>query len=84
MVNNGTTWGRYHHESEEMQMMLKEAYEELKEMWREENIISAVIHETRQRPYLHCDFVPLTKRGNLSAKDVIGDKAKCAGRKRNS
>ncbi len=27
-------------------------------------------------PHLHCDFVSLTKGGNLSAKDVIGDKRK--------
>ena len=64
-------------ESEEMQIeALKEAYEELKEMYGEENIISAVIHVDETTPHLHCDFVPLTKRGNLSAKDVIGDKKK--------
>lgn len=64
-------------ESEEMQIKaLKEAYEELKEMYGEDNIISAVIHVDETTPHLHCDFVPLTKRGNLSAKDVIGDKKK--------
>ena len=64
-------------ESEEMQIeALKEAYEELKAMYGEENIISAVIHVDETTPHLHCDFVPLTKRGNLSAKDVIGDKKK--------
>ncbi len=40
-------------------------------MYGEENIIS-VIHVDTTTPHLHCDFVPLTKRGNLSAKDVIG------------
>lgn len=64
-------------ESEETQIeALKEAYEQLKEMYGEENIISAVIHVDETTPHLHCDFVPLTKRGNLSAKDVIGDKKK--------
>lgn len=64
-------------ESEETQIeVLKQAYEELKEMYGEENIISAVIHVDETTPHLHCDFVPLTKRGNLSAKDVIGDKKK--------
>ena len=64
-------------ESEETQIeALKEAYEELKAMYGEENIISAVIHVDETTPHLHCDFVPLTKRGNLSAKDVIGDKKK--------
>jgi DNA repair exonuclease SbcCD ATPase subunit len=64
-------------ESEETQIeALKEAYEQIKEMYGEENIISAVIHVDETTPHLHCDFVPLTKRGNLSAKDVIGDKKK--------
>lgn len=64
-------------ESEETQIeALKEAYEELKELYGEDNIISAVIHVDETTPHLHCDFVPLTKRGNLSAKDVIGDKKK--------
>ena len=64
-------------ESEETQIeALKQAYEELKAMYGEENIISAVIHVDETTPHLHCDFVPLTKRGNLSAKDVIGDKKK--------
>ncbi len=48
-------------------------------MYGEENIISRSDHMV---PHLHCDFVPLTKAKNLSAKDVIGDKKrKCAGRK---
>ncbi len=42
-------------------------------MYGEENIISAVIHVDETTPHL-CDFITLTKRGNLSAKDVIGDK----------
>ncbi len=42
---------------------LKEAYEELNEMYGEENIISAVIHVDETTPHLHCGFVPLTKRG---------------------
>lgn len=64
-------------ESEETQIeALLEAYEELKEMYGEDNIISAVIHVDETTPHLHCDFVPLTERGNLSAKDVIGDKKK--------
>lgn len=64
-------------ESEETQIeALLEAYEELKKMYGEDNIISAVIHVDETTPHLHCDFVPLTKRGNLSAKDVIGDKKK--------
>ncbi len=57
---------------------LKEAYEELKEMYGEENIISAVIHVDKTTPDSARDFVSLTKWGNLSGEDVIGDKRKCA------
>ena len=63
--------------SEEKQVeAIKEAFEELKEMYGEENIISAVIHVDETTPHLHMDFVPLTPDGKLSAKSVIGDKAK--------
>ncbi len=77
--------GRYHHESEEMQIeALKEAYEELKEnVWRRE--IFSFRSDPRRRdnaPICIADFVPLDQAGNLSAKDVIGDKEN-AGRKRN-
>ncbi len=65
-----------------MQIELKEAYEELKEMYGEENIISAVIHgETT--PHL-CDFCAVDQSRRSIGEDVIGDKKrKCAGRKRN-
>lgn len=63
--------------SEEKQVeVIKEAFEELKEMYGEENIISAVIHVDETTPHLHMDFVPLTPDGKLSAKSVIGDKGK--------
>ncbi len=42
-------------------------------MYGEENIISAVIHVDRDA-HLIVILCRLTKRGNLSAKDVIGDK----------
>ncbi len=41
-------------------------------MWREENIISAVIH-VDETAHLH-RFCAVDQAGNLSAKDVIGDK----------
>ncbi len=61
---------RYHQKAKEMQIeALKRAYEEAKEMYGEENIISAVIHvdETTLSADSR-DFVRLTKRGNLSAE----------------
>lgn len=40
------------------------------------HIISAVIHYDETTPHLHVISVPLTKDGRLSARDVIGNKAK--------
>ncbi len=51
-------------------------------MYGEENIISAVIHIRRDNA-ICVIFVPLTKRNGIyRRKDVIGDKRKCAGRKK--
>ncbi len=64
-----------------MQIEVERAYEELKEMYGEENIISA--DPRRRDNALICqDFVPLTA-GGIYRRYVIGDKKKCAGRKRN-
>lgn len=40
------------------------------------HIISAVVHYNETTPHLHVISVPLTKDGRLSARDVIGNKAK--------
>ena len=40
------------------------------------HIISAVVHYDETTPHLHVVSVPLTKDGRLSARDVIGNKAK--------
>lgn len=40
------------------------------------HIISAVIHYDETTPHLHVISVPLTKDGRLSARDVIGNKAR--------
>lgn len=40
------------------------------------HIVSAVIHYDETTPHLHVISVPLTKDGRLSARDVIGNKAK--------
>ena len=40
------------------------------------HIISAVIHYDETTPHLHVISVPLTKDNRLSARDVIGNKAK--------
>ena len=46
----------------------------MKERIGEENIISAVVHMDEKTPHLHLCFVPLTKDGRLSAKEILGNK----------
>ena len=67
LAENGT--------EEEQVEALKEAFEELKEQYGEKNIVSAVIHVDETTPHLHFDFVPITKNGGLSAREVVGDRA---------
>lgn len=67
LAENGT--------EEEQIEALMESFEELKEQYGEKNIVSAVIHVDETTPHLHFDFVPLTKKGGLSAREVIGDRA---------
>lgn len=38
------------------------------------NIISAVVHMDEKTPHLHLCFVPLTRDGRLSAKEILGNK----------
>ncbi len=60
-------------ESEEKIEALKEAYEELKEMYGEENIIRSDPRKRDNAPSVLW-FCAVDQAGNLSAKDVIGDK----------
>ena len=39
-------------------------------------IISAVVHMDEKTPHMHLCFVPLTKDGRLSAKEIVGNKKK--------
>ena len=41
-----------------------------------ETIISAVVHMDEKTPHMHLSFVPLTQDGRLSAKDIVGNRAK--------
>jgi len=41
-----------------------------------ETIISAVVHMDEKTPHMHLCFVPLTKDGRLSAKEIIGNRKK--------
>lgn len=67
LAENGT--------EEEQVEALKEAFEELRDQYGEKNIVSAVIHVDETTPHLHFDFVPITKSGGLSAREVVGDRA---------
>lgn len=67
LAENGT--------EEEQVEALKQAFEELRETYGEKNIVSAVIHVDETTPHLHFDFVPITKKGGLSAREVVGDRA---------
>lgn len=67
LAENGT--------EEEQVEALKQAFEDLKETYGEANIVSAVIHVDETTPHLHFDFVPITKSGGLSAREVVGDRA---------
>lgn len=37
-----------------------------------QNILSAVVHMDEATPHMHLCFVPLTQKGRLSSKDIIG------------
>ncbi len=61
------------HESE-MPEYFERALDFLKERVGEENIFSAVVHMDEKTPHMHLCFVPLTKDGRLSAKEILGNK----------
>ena len=61
------------HEAEMREYFIR-AFEFLKERVGEDNIISAVVHMDEKTPHLHLGFVPLTKDGRLSAKEILGNK----------
>ena len=57
------------HEAE-MKEYFTRAYEFLKERIGADNIISTVMHMDKKAPCLHPCFVPLTRDGRLSAKEI--------------
>lgn len=61
------------HEAE-MKEYFTRAFEFLKDRIGEDNIISAVVHMDEKTPHLHLCFVPLTRDGRLSAKEILGNK----------
>ena len=56
----------------ELKEFFNEALEFIKQNQAPETIISAVVHLDEKNPHMHLCFVPITAKGRLSSKDVIG------------
>ena len=57
---------------EEQRAFFSHAYQFFEKNFGKENIISAVVHMGEATPHMHLCFVPITKDGRLSSKDIIG------------
>ncbi len=57
---------------EAQQEFFRYAFRFFEERFGKENMISAVVHMDEATPHMHFCFVPITKKGRLSSKDVIG------------
>ena len=60
----------------EVKAYFQEALDFIKQNQKPETIISAVVHMDEKTPHMHLSFVPLTKDGRLSAKEIVGNKKK--------
>ena len=60
----------------EVRAYFQDALEFIKTHQDEKTILSAVVHMDERTPHMHLCFVPLTKDGRLSAKDIVGNKKK--------
>ena len=60
----------------EIREYFERALEFMKTKQNPDTIISAVVHMDEKTPHMHLCFVPLTKDGRLSAKDILGNKKK--------
>ena len=57
---------------EEQRKYFDYAYRFFEDSFGKENIISAVVHLDEATPHMHLCFVPITKKGRLSSKEIIG------------
>ena len=60
--------------SKEIREFFRTACDFIKERQDPKTILSAVVHMDEATPHMHLCFVPLTKDGRLSAKDIIGNR----------
>ena len=58
--------------AEEQRAFFNHAFQFFERNFGKENIISAVVHMDEATPHMHLCFVPITKDGRLSSKDIIG------------
>ena len=61
---------------DEIKEYFEHALEFLKQKQQAETFVSAVVHLDEKTPHTHVTFVPLTEDNRLSAKEIIGNKAK--------
>jgi len=54
---------------------LEHAYRFMCDKIGEENIMTAIVHMDEKTPHLHLCFVPITRDGRLSAKQILGNKS---------
>ncbi len=60
----------------EVKAYFEEALRFIEQYQPRATIISAVVHMDEKTPHMHLSFVPLTKDGRLSAKEIVGNKKK--------
>lgn len=60
---------------EEQTEYFKKSFEFIKKRYGAENLVSATIHYDERTPHMHVNFVPVTKDGRLSAKDLFSPKS---------
>lgn len=58
--------------SKEQRAYFEYAYAFFEKNFGKENILSAVVHMDEKTPHMHLCFVPITEKGKLSSKDIIG------------
>ncbi len=58
----------------EIRVFFQHAVDFLKNELGEDRLIAAPVHMDEKTPHMHLSFVPITKDGRLSAKDIIGNR----------
>ena len=58
----------------EIRAFFQHAVDFLKSELGEDRLIAAPVHMDEKTPHMHLSFVPITKDGRLSAKDIIGNR----------